>query len=102
MTLRSTLADTSYNDVRQLGESTMTTSIISSKGQIVIPAAVRSDMQAEAGMRVEFVKVAEGWLLKAASKPVTSLKGMVAKPKRRVTVEDMNRSIRAHAARATK
>ena len=44
----------------------MTTSTISSKGQIVIPAAVRSDMQAEAGMRVEFVKVAEGWLLKAA------------------------------------
>lgn len=80
----------------------MATSILSSKGQIVIPAAVRNDMQAEAGMRVEFVKVAEGWLLKAASKPVTSLKGMVAKPKQRVTVDDMNRSIRSRAARATK
>ena len=80
----------------------MATSILSSKGQIVIPAAVRNDMQAEAGMRVEFVKVAEGWLLKAASKPVTSLKGMVAKPKQRVTVDDMNRSIRSRAAKATK
>ena len=80
----------------------MATSILSSKGQIVIPAAVRNDMQAEAGMRVEFVKVAEGWLLKAASKPVTSLKGMVAKPKQRVTVDDMNRSIRSRTARATK
>ena len=80
----------------------MATSILSSKGQIVIPAAVRNDMQAEAGMRVEFVKVAEGWLLKAASKPVTSLKGMVAKPKQRVTLDDMNRSIRSRAARATK
>ena len=55
----------------------------SSKGQLVIPAAVRSDMQAEAGMPVEFVKIAEGWLLKAASKPVTSLKSMVAKPRQR-------------------
>ena len=80
----------------------MATSILSSKGQIVIPAAVRNDMRAEAGMRVEFVKVAEGWLLKAASKPVTSLKGVVAKPKQRVTVGDMNRSIRSRAARATK
>ena len=80
----------------------MTTSTISSKGQIVISAAVRSDMQAEAGMPVEFVKVAEGWLLKAASKPVTSLKSMVAKPRQRVSVEDMNRSIRARAAKASK
>ena len=92
----------SYNDVRHFEQPTMTTSTISSKGQIVIPAAVRSDMQAEAGTRVEFVKVAEGWLLKAATRPVTSLKGMVAKPKQRVTVEDMNRSIRARAARAMK
>lgn len=80
----------------------MSTSVISSKGQIVIPAAVRNDMQAEAGMRVVFVKVAEGWLLKPASRPVTSLKGMVALPKRRVSIDDMNRSIRSHATKAAK
>ena len=80
----------------------MSTSIISSKGPIVIPAAVRSDMQAEAGLRVVFVKVAEGWLLKPASRPVTSLKGMVALPKRSVSIEDMNRSIRSHAAKTAK
>jgi antitoxin PrlF len=80
----------------------MTTSTISSKGQIVIPAAVRSDMQAEAGMRVEFVKVAEGWLLKAAILPVTSLKNMVERPKQRVSVEDMNRSIRSRATKTSR
>ena len=77
----------------------MATATIGSNGRIVIPAAVRSDMRAGVGMRVEFVKVAEGWLLKVASLPVTSVKGRVAKPRRRVTVEDMNRGIRARAAR---
>lgn len=77
----------------------MTTSIISTKGQIVVPAVVRRDLRAEPGTRVEFVRVAEGWLLKVASTPVTTLKGMVAKPAKPVSVEDMNRSIRARAVR---
>lgn len=80
----------------------MTTSTVSSKGQIVIPAAVRSDMRVEAGTRVEFVKTDEGWLLKPATRHVSALKGMVNKPKEPVSVEDMNRSIRLRAARAMK
>ena len=77
----------------------MCTSVISSNGQIVIPLAVRIDMHAQAGMRVAFVRVAEGWLLKPASRPVTALKGMIALPKQRVSIEGMNRSIRSHAAK---
>jgi AbrB family looped-hinge helix DNA binding protein len=80
----------------------MSTSTVSSKGQIVIPSAVRLDMAVEVGSRVEFVKTAEGWLLKAATRPVTALKGLVAKPERPVSVEDMNRAIRKHAASAFK
>ena len=71
----------------------MVTSIVSSKGQVVIPAEVRSDMQVEQGARVEFVKTRDGWLLKPATQPVTILKGMIAKPKKPVSVEDMNRAI---------
>lgn len=71
----------------------MVTSIVSSKGQVVIPAEVRSDMQVEQGARVEFVKTRDGWLLKPATQSVTILKGMIAKPKKPVSVEDMNRAI---------
>ena len=74
----------------------MATSIVSSKGQVVIPAEVRSDMQVEQGSRVEFVKTADGWLLKPATQSVTRLKGMIAKPKKPVSIEDMNRAIARH------
>ena len=78
----------------------MATSIISIKGQVVIPVEVRSDMQVEQGSRVEFIKTAEGWLLKPATQSVTILKGMIAKPKKAVSIEDMNRAISRHHKKA--
>jgi antitoxin PrlF len=80
----------------------MNTSTVSSKGQIVIPSAVRTDMAVQAGTRVEFVKTAEGWLLKASTRPVTALKGLVPKPAKPVSTEDMNRAVRKHAAKPFK
>ena len=78
----------------------MTTSTVSSKGQIVIPAAVRAEMGVEAGTRVAFVKTERGWLLKPATRPITALKGMVPKPLKPVSIEDMNRAIASAASRA--
>ena len=78
----------------------MSTSTVSSKGQIVIPAAVRADMEVEPGTRVEFVKTPDGWLLKPATRPVTALKGLVRKqPLEPVSVEDMDVAIRKRARR---
>lgn len=67
----------------------MATSIVSSKSQVVIPIEVRSDMQVKQGSRVEFVTTDNGWLVKPATQSVTILKGMIAKPKKPVSVEDM-------------
>jgi antitoxin PrlF len=78
----------------------MATSIVSSKGQVVIPVEVRSDMQVEQGSRVEFVKTNEGWLLKPATRSVTALKGMIVKPKRPVSIEEMDRAIARRHKRA--
>lgn len=72
----------------------MAAAIVSTKGQVVIPARVRSELGVDAGSRIEFVKTAEGWLIKPAVLPVTALKGMLRKPKKPVSVEDMNRAIR--------
>ncbi|MBI2376943.1 MAG: AbrB/MazE/SpoVT family DNA-binding domain-containing protein [Deltaproteobacteria bacterium] len=75
----------------------MATSMLSTKGQIVIPADVRADMQIEPGSRVEFVRTDEGWLMKPATRPITALKGFLrhAKP---VSIDEMNRAIRRRAS----
>lgn len=79
----------------------MSTSTVSTKGQIVIPAEVRADMKVDAGTRVEFVKTVDGWLLKPATRPVAALKGLLSAPSKAVAVDDMKRAIRARAARRT-
>lgn len=78
----------------------MSISTVSSKGQIVIPAAVRADMEVEAGTRVAFVKTPDGWLLKPATRPITDLKGLVRnKPAKPVSIDDMDTAIRRQARR---
>lgn len=80
----------------------MATSTVTSKGQITIPAAVREAMQVRTGDRVEFVEIEPGrYEFVAATRPVTTLKGMFGKPRKSVTIEQMNAAIAA-AAGATK
>lgn len=77
----------------------MAGSVVSTKGQIVIPARIREELGVEAGSRVEFVKTEEGWLIKPATLPVTVLKGVLRKPRKPVSIEDMNQIIRRRATR---
>ncbi len=77
----------------------MTTATLSSKGQITIPAAVRDALQVGTGDRVEFVEVAPGrYEFIAATRPVTELKGMFGKARKRVSIEEMNAVIAARGA----
>jgi AbrB family looped-hinge helix DNA binding protein len=79
----------------------MTTATMTSKGQITIPASVRLSLQVEAGDRVEFVEIEAGrFELVAATRSVTELKGLVSKPRRAVTIDDMNRAIAHRGASA--
>jgi antitoxin PrlF len=77
----------------------MSASTVSTKGQIVIPADVRAEMGVRAGSRVEFVRTDQGWLLKPATSPISALKGIVKKPRKHVTIDDMNNAIRRRAGR---
>jgi len=75
----------------------MATATITSKGQITIPSAIRSDLHVVPGDRIEFVKVSEGrYEVVAATNDITSLKGLVRSNKV-VSVEDMNNAIKAKA-----
>ena len=72
----------------------MATAVLSSKGQITIPKAVRDKLGVDPGDRLEFVETAPGvFALIPATRDIRSLKGILAKPATPVTVEAMNRAI---------
>lgn len=78
----------------------MTTAIVTSKGQITIPKPVRDGLGVETGDRVEFVELERGvYSVVAATRDIRDLKGVVPKPAKPVSVEDMNKAVRRHAAR---
>jgi AbrB family looped-hinge helix DNA binding protein len=79
----------------------MTTSTLTSKGQITIPIAVREALQVAAGDRVEFVEIAPGrFEFIAATQPVKALKGLFGKKAKAATVEQMNAAIAKRGASA--
>lgn len=79
----------------------MTTAVLTSKGQITIPKAVRERLQVDAGDRVEFVESADGvFTLVAATRDVQDLKGLIATPAKPVSVDDMNRAIARRGGRS--
>ena len=81
----------------------MTTATLTSKGQITIPADVRRVLNVQTGDRVEFVQIEPGrFELVAATRSVRELKGLFGKAARTVSVDEMNRTIAQHAARAGK
>lgn len=82
----------------------MSMTTFSTKGQVVIPKALRHAKGFEAGVQVEVIDHPEGVLLKVVplrkKQPVTSLIGLL-KPRYNgpvVTVEDMNQAIEDAAA----
>jgi AbrB family looped-hinge helix DNA binding protein len=67
---------------------------LTSKGQITIPKSVREEMGVTAGDRLEFIEIGQGrFELVAATKDVTSLKGVLGKPRKVVTIDEMNEAI---------
>jgi len=77
----------------------MATATLTSKGQITIPLDVRQRLKLEAGARVEFVESADGeFLMRPAVADVRSLKGLLRKPAKPVSIEDMKKMIRLRGA----
>jgi len=73
----------------------MSKATLTSKGQITIPLAVRRRLGLDAGDRVEFVELAPGeFTLKPATEDVRSLKGMIRRPARPVSIDAMNAAIK--------
>ncbi len=79
----------------------MATATLTGKGQITIPIEVRQALRLDAGDRVEFVEVEPGrYEIVPATRSVTTLKGMFGKPRRTVSIEEMNAAIAKRGASA--
>jgi antitoxin PrlF len=78
----------------------MATATLTSKGQVTIPSAVRSALGLDTGSRIEFVEIGNGqFAIVAATSPIRALKGILRKPAKAVSLEDMERAIAAQGRR---
>lgn len=72
----------------------MSTATVTSKGQITIPHNVRREMGIDAGDKVTFIKMDDGrFAIFAATGSIKDLKGIVPRPKKPVTIEEMQKAI---------
>ena len=78
----------------------MAAATITSKGQITIPAQVRTALGVDAGDRIEFVEIEEGkFAIVAATRSIRELEGRYrGKVRKPVSVEEMNAAIARRAS----
>lgn len=78
----------------------MPAATVTSKGQITIPKPVREGLGVGSGDRVEFIERERGvYTVVAATRDVRDLKGLIPRPAKPVSLQDMDRAIRRRAAR---
>jgi antitoxin PrlF len=67
---------------------------LSKRDLVAVPRAIRNLLSLKPGDRVEFVAFPDGSVrLFPANRPITALRGALPKPKRAITIEEMNRDI---------
>lgn len=77
----------------------MTSTTVTSKGQITIPAEVRARLGLRAGSRLTFVPTDRGGFeIHVQSASIKDLKGAVPPPRQAVSIDEMNEAIATSAA----
>jgi len=72
----------------------MATATLTSKGQLTLPKEVRTALGLGPGDRVDFVRMEDGnFAVLPATQSVKSLKGLIPKPKKPVSLADMDKAI---------
>ena len=69
------------------------TATLTTKGQITIPAAVRRQLSLHVGDQVSFVVTDNRAEMIPLSRPVASLKSILPKPKRRLSLAEMDAAV---------
>ncbi len=73
-------------------------SAITVKGQTTIPKAIREHLHLKPGDRVKFFLHPDGTVVLLPKLPVSALRGILARPRRPVTLERMREAIAEGAA----
>lgn len=72
----------------------MTAATLTSKGQLTLPKDVRVAMGVGPGDRVDFVRMEDGnFAVLPATHSVKSLKGIIARPRKPVSLSEMDKAI---------
>ena len=72
----------------------MSTATITSKGQVTLPKPVREALGVHPGDRVNFVRMEDGnYAVLPATRTVMQLKGILRKPAKPVSLEEMDQAI---------
>ena len=72
----------------------MTAATLTSKGQLTLPKDVRVALGVGPGDRVDFVRMEDGnFAVLPATHSVKKLKGLISRPKKAVSLEDMDKAI---------
>jgi antitoxin PrlF len=71
----------------------MSAATLTTKGQITLPKSVRERLRLGAGDRVEFVETPAGFLVRAATRDIRGIRGILARPARPVSIDAMNEAI---------
>ncbi len=78
----------------------MSAATITSKGQITIPKDVRARLGLHSGDKIDFIFEDDDRVsFIPVTKSVTSLKGIVPKPDKAVSIEDMAATVKARGGR---
>ncbi len=76
----------------------MATATVTSKGQVTIPSEVRASLGVSAGDRLEFVRMDDGnYAIVPVFRSIRSLKGVLPRPDRPISLEQMDAAIAAGA-----
>ena len=80
----------------------MASATVTSKGQVTIPVDVRTYLGLSTGDRIEFVlnEQTGRYEVVPATRSVTALKGIIRKPAKPVSIDDMNAAIAEQGAAA--
>lgn len=77
----------------------MSISTVTSKGQITIPITVRKRLDLNPGDKVNFFITDSGVVVfQPAKKEISELKGIIPKPEKPVTLEDIEQTIKTRGA----
>jgi antitoxin PrlF len=72
----------------------MTTATVTTKGQLTLPKEIRTALGVGPGDKVEFVRMEDGnYAVMPATQSVKKLKGLIPKPRKPVSLDDMDAAI---------